>query len=143
MTAVVDANVLLYAADRDSPFHKRSQRWLQTQLSRSGTVGFSWVALLGFASIDTNSSIMCSAATPDEAFDFIDDWLAQPGSEIPHPTPSHSSVIRHLLKATGAAANLVNDAHLAALALAREHNASVCPCDAEFERFDGIRRIEP
>ena len=141
MTFVVDTNVLLYAADSESPFHSRSRRWLNAQLSGSGTVGFSWVALLGFARIATNPRIMRTAATSDEAFDVIDAWLAQPGALILVPTPSHGSVIRQLLRTTGAAANLVNDAHLAALAL--EYHASVCSYDSDFERFDGIRRIEP
>ena len=63
MTAVVDTNVLLYATDLDSDFHDRSNRWLTEQLAGSGTVGFSWIALLGFARIATNPRI-CARQRP-------------------------------------------------------------------------------
>lgn len=141
MTAIVDTNVLLYATDRDSSFHARSNDWLVATLAGAGSVGFSWVAMLGFARIATNPRIMRSPATSDEAFDVIDDWLSQPGAVIVHPTPSHASIVRQLLRSAGTAANLVNDAHIAALAL--EHHASVCSFDSDFERFEGVRRFEP
>jgi len=41
----------------------------------------------------------------------------------------------------GTAANLVNDAHLAALAL--EHHATLVTFDADFHRFRGLRVERP
>ena len=141
MTAVVDTNVLLYATDLDSDFHDRTNRCLTEQLAGSGTVGFSWIALLGFARIATNPRIMRMPATSEAVFDVIDGWLGQPGAMIVHPTSSHSAVMRKLLSALGTAANLVNDAHIAAIAL--EYRATVCAFDTDFERFPGVTRIEP
>ena len=37
--------------------------------------------------------------------------------------------------------NLVNDAHLAALAI--EHGAELNSCDSDFSRFSGLRWINP
>ena len=141
MTTLVDTNVLLYAADSDSAFHQRSYDWMSSTLAGAGTVGFAWIALVGFIRIATNPRIMRSPATGEEAFDVVDDWLAQPGAIVMHPTPAHTSVLRQLLRITGTAANLVNDAHLAALAL--EHHADICSFDTDFDRFHGVRRIEP
>jgi predicted nucleic acid-binding protein len=50
-------------------------------------------------------------------------------------------VVRELLKPLGTAANLVNDAHLAALAI--EHNAELNSCDGDFARFAGLRWSNP
>jgi predicted nucleic acid-binding protein len=53
----------------------------------------------------------------------------------------HTAVVRELLGPLGSAGNLVNDAHLAALAI--EHGAEVCSCDADFSRFAGLRWTDP
>lgn len=141
MTSVVDTNVLLYAVDTDSPFHQRAYDWLSSQLVGLGQVGFSWVALLGFARIATNPRIMTNPASVADTFDVIDNWLGQPGANLLNPTPGHSSIVRQLLDETGTAANLVNDAHLAALAI--QHNASVCSFDRDFSRFADVQLIVP
>jgi predicted nucleic acid-binding protein len=39
------------------------------------------------------------------------------------------------------AGNLVNDAHLAALAI--EHGAELNSCDSDFSRFSGLRWVNP
>jgi predicted nucleic acid-binding protein len=46
-----------------------------------------------------------------------------------------------LLQASGAAGNLVTDAHLAALAI--EHGAAVVSYDRDFARFEGVRHRLP
>ena len=130
MTSVVDTNVLLYAVDTGSPFHQRAYDRLSFQLVGSGQVGFSWVALLGFVRIATNPRIMTNPALVADTFDVIDNWLGQPGPNLLNPPPGHSSMVRQLLDETGTAANLANDAHLAALAI--QHNASVYSFDHDF-----------
>ena len=141
MTAIVDTNVLIYATDRDSVFHEPCREWLASTLSGGGTVGFAWVALLGFVRIVTNPRIMSVPTTAEVALDVVDDWLRQSGAVVVSPTPNHVGVLRQLLSTAGAAGNLVNDGHLAALAI--EHHASVCSFDSDFDRFAGVRRFEP
>ena len=45
---LVDANLLIYAIDRDSPHHKPARRWLEGALSGSTTVGLAWGVILAF-----------------------------------------------------------------------------------------------
>ena len=51
------------------------------------------------------------------------------------PTARHADVLAGLLAETGSGGNLVNDAHLAALAV--EHDATLVTFDADFGRFPG------
>jgi uncharacterized protein len=67
--------------------------------------------------------------------------VAQPSATIVHPTDRHSAVLRDLLAPLGTAGNLTSDAHLAALAI--EHGAELCSCDADFSRFPGLRWTDP
>jgi predicted nucleic acid-binding protein len=52
------------------------------------------------------------------------------------PTPRHVDVLRGLLDNVGAGGNLVNDGHLAALAI--EHRGTIVSYDNDFGRFGGV-----
>jgi len=74
----------------------------------------------------------------ERALDVIESWLAQPCVTVVHPGDRHTAEVRRLPGPLGTAANLVGDAHLAALAI--EHGAELCSCDTDFARFVGLRR---
>lgn len=140
---VVDANVLLYAVNEDSRHHRAARQWLDTALSGGDVVGFDWVVLLAFVRIATHSSIFANPLTVDSAFEIVDAWLGSPGAQLLSPTPRHAELLQSLVGTVGVGGNLVNDAHLAALAV--EHRADVVSFDRDFERFgeNGVRRYEP
>jgi toxin-antitoxin system PIN domain toxin len=136
-----DANVLLYAVDRDSPHHLPARQWLETNLSGTRTVGFAWSVLLAFLRLCTRAQVFSSPLTPEEAFDLVDEWLSRPCATILHPTERHAGVLRQIIEPLGTAGNLTSDAHLAALAI--EHGGEVCSADADFGRFSGVRWSNP
>jgi uncharacterized protein len=136
-----DANVLLYALDDTSARHTGAKAWLDSALSGSEEVGFAWAVLLAVLRLSTKPTVFVHPLRPDEAFDIVDEWLAQPCSLIVHPTLRHSALMRGFLIAAGTAGNLTTDAHLAALAL--EYGAAVCSYDADFTRFAGVTLINP
>ena len=70
----------------------------------------------------------------------VHEWLELPQAWIPLPTDRHLDVIDGLL-AGESRAGLVNDAHLAALAI--EHGLIVCSSDRDFARFRGVRWEDP
>ncbi len=137
---LVDANVLIYAVNEDAPQHDEARGWLEDVLDSNETIGLTWIVLLAFIRLVTNHRIFPSPMTTDQAFDVVDAWLAHPHVVVPSPSVGHASVLRDLLARTGSAANLVNDAHLAALALA--HGATVASYDGDFNRF-GVAWTSP
>ena len=60
---------------------------------------------------------------------------------IPQATDRHAEVLGGLLAAAGVQANLVPDAHLAALAI--EHGLLLCSADGDFARFPELRWLNP
>jgi toxin-antitoxin system PIN domain toxin len=138
---LVDANLLLYATDARSPRHAPARSWLEQQLSGGETIAFAWVVLLAFVRLSTSPHVFARPLSPGRAFGVVDRWLGQPCAVIVHPGNRHAAVVRQLLEPLGTAANLVNDAHLAALAL--EHGAELNSCDADFSRFLGLRWVNP
>jgi len=133
---LVDANVLLYAVNVDTPHHERSRRWLDEALSGADTVAFAWVALLAFVRLATKVALFPRPLTVGQAMDRVDAWLAAAPAVVVEPTVRHAGVVRQLLAPLGAGGNLVNDAHLAALAV--EHQCAVVSYDNDFSRFAGV-----
>jgi hypothetical protein len=136
-----DVNLLLYAADVSSQRHKPAREWIETALSGTETIALAWSVLLGFVRLSTRPLIFAQPLEAGEALDIVDGWLDQPCVTVIHPTDRHSAVLRDLLSPLGTAGNLTTDAHLAALAI--EHGALLCSCDADFSRFQGLRWIDP
>jgi uncharacterized protein len=138
---LVDANVLIYAVDADSPHHLAARRWLEQALSGTRPIGLAWIVILAFLRLTTRAGILRHPLPPERAMAFVDEWLAQPYVVAVVPGEGHWTILRRLLRDSGTAGNLTSDAHLAAVAL--ELGASVCSTDADFERFAGVERITP
>lgn len=138
---VVDANILLYAVNEDSIHHADANAWLDRALGGEDTVGLSWIVLLAFVRISTRPGIFAHPLQTGEAMQQVDDWITAPGGVAIHPGPAHVEHLATLLGAVGHGGNLVNDAHLAALAL--EHRAEIVSYDTDFARFPAVRRWTP
>jgi toxin-antitoxin system PIN domain toxin len=133
---LVDANVLLYAVNEDAANHATARTWLDGALAGGSSVGLAWVPLLAFVRLVTKPGLFPSPLTVTDAVAQVSEWLAQPGAHVVHPTARHATILGDLLEKVGVGGNLVNDAHLAALAV--EHRAQVVTFDRDFGRFPGV-----
>jgi uncharacterized protein len=138
---VVDANLLIYAVDRDAPRHPPARRWLEDVLSAPRPVGFAWSVLLAFLRVTTRPGILVRPLASRDALAYADEWLQQPNAVTVVPGPHHWRILRKLLDASGTAGNLTSDAHLAALAI--EQGATLCSTDYDFRRFAGLDHVDP
>lgn len=138
---LVDANLLIYAIDSDSPHHKTARGWLEKTLSGERPVGFAWVVILAFLRLVTRPGILRKPLPAEQAMDFVEEWLGLPSVEVVVPGDRHWGVFRNLVQAAGLAGNLTSDAHLAALAI--ERGATVCSADNDFARFPGLSYKNP
>jgi len=77
----------------------------------------------------------------DEAIERVQSWLDQPCVRMIQPTEHHWAIFQRMLRVGHATANLVSDAHLAALAV--EHNCTLHSTDSDFARFRGLKWKNP
>ena len=138
---ILDANLLIYAVNRDFPLHAKAKSWLEKSLDGVELVGFYWLAILAFVRLTTRPGLFQRRLSPEGAFDLVEEWLDQPSARIVQPGPRHLSLLRGLLTPLGTAGNLTSDAHLAALAI--EQDAQLCSGDNDFARFPGLRWKNP
>ena len=138
---LVDANLLVYAYATSFPQHERAREWLDAQLSGTAPVGIPWPSLLAFLRLVTNARVFERPAAVRDTWQQVLAWLGCDAVWIPQPTERHAEVFGDLLTRTGAQANLIPDAHLAALAI--EHGLLLCSADGDFGRFPGVRWQNP
>lgn len=138
---LLDANLLIYAIDKDAFLHRKAKSWLESAISGPGTVGLSWNVLLAFLRLTTRPGLFRNPLSVEAAFDLIASWLDQPSVTVVHAGPQHLRILRELLLPMGTGGNLTSDAHLAALAI--EHGAELCSSDTDFARFPGLKWSNP
>jgi toxin-antitoxin system PIN domain toxin len=137
---LVDANLLVYAHVSDFPQHKRARTWLDAQLSQEERVGLPWASLLAFVRLTTNPRVFKRPQPLPTAWKQVEEWLDAASVFVPVPTERHRSVLSTLMPQV-TQANLVPDAHIAALAI--EHGLLLCSTDGDFARFGGLRWANP
>jgi uncharacterized protein len=138
---LVDANLLLYAVMEESPRHPAARGWLEARMNGDTRVGMPWESIMAFCRLTTNPRVFGRPLGIETAWRQVRAWLEVPITWIPLPTDRHAEEVGRLLLATNTTANLVPDAHLAALAI--EHGLVLCSTDGDFARFPGLRWENP
>jgi hypothetical protein len=138
---LIDANLLIYASIEGFAQHSRAKNWLDGQLAGSRGVGLPWESLLAFLRVVTNPRALTRPLSIADAWNQVIAWLGHRRVWVPAPTERHPDLLAELIAATGARANLVHDAHLAAIAIG--HGLSLYSADRDFGRFPGLRWENP
>ncbi len=138
---LVDANLLVYAKFADLPQHPPARRWLEEQLNSRVRLGLPWASAVAFLRLATNPRLFGRPLEMGAAWAQVAEWLRHPRVWVPQPTDEHAVVLGELLEATRATANLVPDAHLAAIAI--QHGLTLCSADSDYARFPGLKWSNP
>ena len=136
-----DVNVLVLAHRSDQPDHAQVRAWLEDEVNSDRPFALADLAVAGFVRVVTHPRIYHQPSTLAKAIAFIDGLAAQPTAVPVSAGARHWPIFRDLLEKSDARANLVPDAHLAAIAL--EHGATVATRDRGFARFPGLPWLDP
>jgi toxin-antitoxin system PIN domain toxin len=100
-----------------------------------------WQCVIGFLRISTSPRFYPRPTSAESSLSFLHAVLTAPVVINGEPDQRHLDRVATLLAATGTGGNLVNDAHLGALAL--QYDATVVSFDNDFSRFPGVRWEQP
>jgi toxin-antitoxin system PIN domain toxin len=139
----VDTNVLVYAANEDSPAHARCREALEAWRRDEGAWFTSWGVLYEFLRVTTHPRVLARPWTADAAWGFVRSLLSAPGFQILVPAGRHAEVAEACLgDVPRLAGNVFHDVHLAVLM--REHGVRrVYTADADFLRFPWVEVVDP
>lgn len=140
---VVDTNVLLYAADADSPHHTPCRTWLETQRRRAEAWFCTWPIAYEFLRVSTHPRVLRNPWRTAESWDFVAALLESPGFGMLLPTARHADVAAEVLgEIPHLAGNILHDTHTAVLM--REHGIRrICTRDTDFHRFPFLEVFDP
>ena len=138
---IPDANVLIYAHDEASPWHAKARPWWEAMLSGGESVGIAWVVVLAVTRLLTHPNVCENPLSPAQVRRIVEHWLSFPHVRIIHLSENALGRFFDLLEEAGTGGNLSTDALIALHAL--EHSATIASNDRDFDRFSGVRRINP
>jgi len=138
---VPDVNVFVYAARDDTPDCARFRAWLEAALLGPEPVAVAPPVLAGFLRVVTNPRVFARPSTLDDALRFVDVVLAAPAAVVPALSERLAGTLAEVCRASGATADRVSDAYLAAIAL--HLDAELVTADRGFARFEGLRWRHP
>ncbi|GMU44066.1 MAG: PIN domain-containing protein [Xanthomonadales bacterium] len=133
---VVDANVLIAAAVVDHLHHGIANAWLERARREGELLGLTTLVALAFVRITTHPRLHAAPLVPAQAVGWLRALQGSPTVRWLHPAAEHLDALERQLAGV-MVGNLVNDAHLAAIAI--ENGASVVTFDRDFTRFAGLR----
>jgi len=140
---VVDTNLLVYAANQDSPWHAPSARLLAGWRRGASAWFVTWGICYEFLRLVTHRRVLQHPWNPAAAWAFVESLVASPGLQVLVPSDRHAAVAREVIDAVGTIdGNLWHDAHTAVLM--REHGvATIYTRDTDFHRFPFLKVVDP
>jgi len=140
---VVDTNLLIYAADEDSPRQERMGTLLAEWGSGTEAWFITWSVVYEFLRVATHRSVFARPLTFADAWSFIDSLRASPSFGVLVETERHADVVRDLtLEYPRISGNRLHDLHIAALM--REHGVvEIRTADLGFHEFKFLRVVDP
>lgn len=142
MSYSVDVNVLLYASDQSSPFHRTASDFLRECSSAGDLFCLAYMTLMSYLRIATHPRIFTNPLSPDEAFENLQMLTSLPQVRLVSEDDGFLDIYREITGHFPVRGNLVPDAHLAGLL--RQHGVrTIYTNDPDFKKFDFIRVENP
>lgn len=139
---IADVQILFYAIDPTSELHAPAARWLEDAINDREPLALTWPTLKQFLRLGTNPAFP-GCMTDEEAVAWAEEWI-EAGVEIVGDTELRWELVAELVHASRRSLrNAIDDAYLAAVAIAR--GATLASFDQDFEPFvrHGLRWEKP
>ena len=138
---IPDANLLLYACDSSSAFHRDAAGWWRDCLNGDETIGMVPVVVLAFVRLSTNGTAFSDPFTPREAAAEVRRWIDRSIVTVIGVDGADLDQALTLIEGAGAGGGLATDALIAAAGI--RHRAVIHTADADFARFPRVRWYNP
>jgi toxin-antitoxin system PIN domain toxin len=142
MSYALDANILLYASDEDSPLHARSLEVMTRAARGPGIVYLFWPAIMAYLRLATHPSVFRRPLSVAEATANVEALIGRPHVQTPGEQERFWQRYRDVATDVAPAGNLVPDAHLVGLML-ENGVRTIWTHDRDYRLFRGIEVHDP
>lgn len=142
MSYTIDANILLYATDRASPFHEAAGAFLRDRPRDPDILCLTWPVVMAYVRLATHPRVFDVPVSPAAAADNIAALTRMPRCRMVAEPDNFLRAYRDVAVEFSVRGNLVPDAHLATLA--RVHGVrTIYTHDRDFRKFGFLNVIDP
>jgi toxin-antitoxin system PIN domain toxin len=140
---LVDTNILVYAADEDSPFHNRCDELIEEWRRQTSPWYVTWGILYEFLRVSTHVRVFRKPWSITKAWDYVEAVVSSPSLGILIMGKRHVDVAAEVIKnMPSMSGNLLHDAQTAILM--QEHGIKrIYTRDTDFHRFPFLEPIDP
>jgi predicted nucleic acid-binding protein len=140
---VVDTNILVHAANFDSPYSDTCRRVLDGWRRQSGAWYLTWGICYEFMRVVTHRRVLRLPWRAAEALDFVQSLMESRSLGMLVPTERHQQVLAELvLEMPRLSGNVMHD--VATAVLMREHGIkTIYTRDTDFHRFRFLEPVDP
>jgi len=142
VSTTLDANLLLYASDRASPFRERANELLAELAAGPAIVYLLWPTVMAYLRLSTHPSVYAHPLSPGEASANIERLLRLPHVQGPGEQEGFWDVYLGVASDVDARGNLVPDAHLVSLMI-QNGVRTIWTHDRDYRKFTGIEARDP
>ena len=142
MSFAIDANLLLYASDEESPHHERAMAVLDEVALGPELVYLFWPTVMAYLRIATHPAIFRLPLSHADARANVDSLLRLPHVHAAGEGDTFWGRFTGVADDVAPTGNLVPDAHLAALML-ENGVRTIWTRDRDYRKFTGIRVRDP
>ncbi len=142
MSYTIDVNILLYASDRNSPFHAAAAEFLGHRSDDPEILCLTWPTVMGYIRLATHPRLFDDPMSPQQAIDNIARLVQMPRCRVVVENEDFLISFREIVAGVTTRGNLVPDAHLAAMM--RVHDIrTIYTHDRDFLKFTFLKVIDP
>ena len=142
MSYAIDANILLYAVNCDSPHHSASRTFVETCAASAERWLLPWPTVHAFLRIATHPAILPHPLSPAEAISEIEALIKLPQVELVAEDDHFWSQYRNEISDLHLRGNLLSDGLL--VAMLKTHGIThFFSHDRDFLRFKGMKVVDP
>ena len=142
MSYSIDANLLIYAVNRDSSEHAKAVSFMESRPDDDDLLCLTWPALMAFQRIATHPGVFDNPLKPDDAWKNIMGLLALPRARVIGEQDNFAEDYSKLSREHHIRGNLVPDAHIATI-LKQNGVKRIYTADTDFRKFDFLKVVNP
>ena len=142
MSFALDVNILLYASDASSAYHRQAKSFIESCMAQGEVFCLGWPTVMSYLRIATHPAIFDHPLSPQEAMGNIETLLALPHARLLSEEEGFWAIYRAMAEEVPIRGNAVPDAHLAALL--RHHGVkTLYTHDRDFLKFPFLDVRDP
>jgi len=136
----IDANILVYAFDLNSPFHLVSRQKIEKLLGSNPKIYLSWQTLLEFSSVVTGSKVTTKSSSK-AAWKFIESLLQTSSFEIIFPNAQTMAIFKKYRDLKEYPGPKIYDLFLASTLISNGISVLLTQNDKDFFNFENLKIV--